>query len=252
MLTNFITDADLQKQYTKIMSYLPSGQTSYESKIALATELVLNELRSRSIEPRKLHIPIDLNRDYDSYDAEDELNVVTVTANGTSTKISKGMTGFRRWVISLLSYSSVDTLSVILQGSNDSNLAESNWIDIETFSMTSETLEDITTARFTVVIPIEYKSYRLKWTATGEGSTFDFNSGMYETCFDQLIIQKAFSIIYQEMSKGTDDIWYDYMKRADQSFESVMESVKFVIDSNDNQMPEESEQSGTAAIRILR
>jgi hypothetical protein len=243
MLTSFVFDADLIAQYTKIMSYLPAGQSTYAAKIALAFELVLNELRSRGIEPRRLHLPIDLNRDYDSSIKQDQSISFTKAANGNSNKYAIGMSGFMRFVmnISALSGTNTPALTATLQGSNDV-LAEAevpaNWNTVTSLSFT-------VTGTKSIVFAIEYKYYRLAWTITGTNPSFTFTAGIVETCFDQLIIQKTFTLIYQEMSKGTDDIWYDYMRRADQMFESVM-------DLNDDNLPVKDESDEGAEVRFTR
>jgi len=233
MIKNFVDDTDLQAQRTNIMSYLGSLKT-YSGKISLAFEMVLNDLRSREIEPRKLHIPIDLNRAHDSKDTHDILASLTKTASGDGADYAEGITGFRRFVVNFTAASGI-TGTFTLKGSNDTlvgSASPSNWTSIVTLSF----LESRT--KSTVIID-EYKYYRISWTIAGTDPSMQFTSGLYETCFDQLIIQKTFFLLYQEMSKSTDDIWYDNMHRADLAYESVMRSIKFIIDKNDNNVPEQ-------------
>lgn len=245
MLTNFILDADLIAQRGDIMSYLRTGQTTYSAKIALAFELTLNELKSRSIDPRRIHIPIDVNRDYDSVIKQDQLILLTKIASGNSEKYAVGLSGFRRLVINVSALSGTSFVPA-LQGSNDIITGEDlpvNWNTVTSLSFTTVGMKTIT---FTT----EYKYYRLLWTLTG--TSVSFATGLYETCFDQLIIQKTFQLIYQEWAKSIDEIWYDYMKIAEQNFETVMQSIKFVLDSNDDNLPAKEEDAESAEVRFTR
>ena len=236
MIKNFVDDPDLKAQRTNIASYLPAGQTSYAGKIALAFEMVLNDFRSREIDPRKLHIPIDLNRAHDSKDVHNILISLTETSSGNGSDYVEGITGFRRFVVNFIAASGI-TGTFTLQGSNDTLIVSTdlpvNWTAIQMISFQA-------TGSKSVVFDDEYKYYRLSWAVAGTDPSIQFTSGLYETCFDQLIIQKTFFLIYQEMSKTTDDIWYDNMVRADLAYESVMRSIKFIIDKNDNNVPEQA------------
>lgn len=247
MLTNFILDADLIAQSSQIMSYLPSGILSWSGKISLAYELVLNDLRAREIDPRKLHLPIDLNRDYDSTVTYNQSIPLTVIANGNSAKYAIGITGFRRLVVTVSSLTGT-SIVLTLQGSNDiltsPTASPTNWNTVTSLTFTAATTKSI-------VHDNEYKYYRLTWVIVGNTPSITFTSGIVETCFDQLIVQKAFTLIYQEMTKDVQDIWYDNMRRTENNYEAVLQSVKYVLDKNDDNMPE-PEEKRASQVRFSR
>jgi hypothetical protein len=237
MLTNFILDTDLVNQFTKVMSYLPAGQTTYAPKIALAYELVLSDLRTREIEPRLIHLPIDLNRDYNSTATYNQSIPLTVTASGNSNTYALGITGFRRFIINVSSFTGT-SIAFTLQGSNDiltNNSLPVNWNTITSLSFT-------TTGTKSIVYDVEYQYYRALWVVVGPTPSITFTAGILETCFDQLIIQKSFMLIFQDMSKDTNDIWYDYMKRSENNYEAVLQSVKYVYDENGDNIPNVTEK----------
>lgn len=247
MLKNFIADLDLKSQRDNIMSYLGS-RTTYAGKIALAFEMVLNDLRSREIEPRKLHIPIDLNRAHDSSATHDVLISQTETASGSSDSYGEGIAGFRRFVVAFTAAAGI-TGTFTLKGSNDSlsdsSSAPANWTNIETISF------QVTGVK-SVVFSDEYKYYTLAWTVDGTSPSMQFTAGLYETCFDQLIIQKTFFLLYQEMTKSTDDVWYDLMNQANVAYEQVIESIKFIMDKNDDNLPDSETEQENLVIKLLR
>ena len=250
MLTNFITDVDLKKYYPKLSSYLWTNQADYSTQINEAFEITLDELRARGVEPRRLHLPIDLNRDFDSVVKQDQSISIVQSSNGYSNKYAIGMSGFRRFMVNVSAKSGTTPgLAMTLQGSNDLLLQTTqmptNWNPV-----TSLSFSDVGTK--TIVFTNEYKYYRIAWTITGTSPSFTFTAGLVETYVDRWIVHKAFQLIFNDFSKDPADIWADRSRSAQQVYDSAMESSKFVLDNDNDNVPDPDESEEGAEVRFLR
>ncbi len=244
MIKNFVTDIDIETYYRKIGKILKSGDTSFEVKRMQAFDLVLDDFRFRSIDARKLHIPLDLNRPTTTTTTQVNLIPFTKTATFTSEYIL-GQQGFKRFVVGISAITSGTTITYNMkfQGSNDSLRAEANWEEIGNYNLTA-------TGNTTIVSQIEYYYYRYVLTV-GTGGSITFTVGLYETWVDRLIINKTLELIFFEMIMTAGDVWDIRCQQAKADYELVMQTAKYFVDTG-NALPEEEEDTGTAAITFMR
>ncbi|MEE9586224.1 MAG: hypothetical protein V3W09_04910, partial [Nitrososphaerales archaeon] len=81
MLKNFVVDADLKAYYPNLTTYLWSSSSDYATQILEAFQLILDELRARGLNPRKMGIPLDLGRAVTDTDLQHALESVTETVS---------------------------------------------------------------------------------------------------------------------------------------------------------------------------
>jgi hypothetical protein len=243
MIKNFVTDDDLEEYYPSISSYLPSTQNDYSTQIDEAFNLVLNDVRSRGIDVRNIHVPLDLLRAATSSAEQDALTSATQTSSTNGTHID-GQQGFRRFVVNVTAITGTPTFT--LQGSNDYNISDSvepsNWTTIETLSPT-------TTGETSVVYYNEYKYYR--YTSTIASGSVTFTASLYETEFDVWVIYKTLWLLFSFMAKNPDDVWSERAKKYEMLYSSVVTGYKFTYDSDQNNLIDESDDLQHSAQRRL-
>ena len=245
MVKNFVTDEDLKTYYPRMDKIYPSGETSHEKSRMQAFDLLLDDLRFRDIDARRLHHPIDLNYLATSTDAHINMLPFTKTATYTSEYV-KGLQGFKRFVVMITSATTPTVISynIKFQGSNDDDLAEANWEDIGDYDLTA-------TGQTTVVMQTEYFYYRYVLTIDAGGS-ITYTVGLYETYIDRLIVLKAFQLIFNNLRAERGDVWDMRYEQAVTDYEMVMETAKYHVDTDEDTVPDETEDTGTGEIRFMR
>jgi hypothetical protein len=243
MLKNFVSTDDLVEYYPTIEDYLPSSQNDYSTQINEAFNLVLNDVRSRSIDARFIHQPLDLKRAATATSEQDTLTSSTETTSTTGTHID-GQQGFRRFVVNVTAISGTPTIAI--QGSNDVNIQDStepsNWTAITSVSPTA-------TGESTAVFYSEHKYYR--YVSTIASGTITYTAAIYETEFDVWTIYKTLHLIFKFLAKTPDDIWSERAKFYDSQYSSVVSGYKFALDSNEDNLIDESDELNKSAQRRL-
>jgi hypothetical protein len=249
MLSNYVAQADLLKYFPKLASYLPSTQNDFTTQITEAFNIVLDDIRARELEPRRLMIPLDLKRTITSTDDQDTLTSSTQTSSTTGTYIW-GRTGFCRFVANVSAITAGGgTFSIQLQGSNDiaanQSTAPDNWTNV------GSALTPTTTGNTSTVIQAEYKFYRYVNIQTGTSITYTL--ALYENYVERWIIYKALEMICRDQSREVNDIWWERMRTFANLYESAFKNYKFTIDDNDdNLVGDEDSTDNTAQVRFTR
>ncbi len=243
MLTNFVTDADLRKYFPKLASYVWTTQADYSTQIAEAFELVLDDLRAREIDVRRMHTPIDLNWPIISNANRDIMTVVTSTVAMASGH-NQGIQGFRRFCVNVLALNGTTGYTVKLQGSNDisasTTQAPTNWADVVTITPAAVGL-------VTVAFSNEYQWYRVVLAVPGSSPSIQFTAYLLETYVDRWIIWRTFQMIFQDFSKESGDIWHLRAQEAMQRYQQALTSAKFGLDTNKDNLLTEGDQSPSSA-----
>lgn len=245
MLRNFVTDAMLKPYYPKLASYLWNTQTDYSTQISEAFNLVLDDLRARSIDVRLMGTELDLKRATTVTTAENVLTSTTELITTTGLHI-KGITGFRRFIVNVTALTSTG-YSIKLQGSNDQAITDSieptNWADIVT-------IVPIVVGESSSVFQSEYKYYRIVNTVTG--SSITYTASLAETFIDRWVIWKTFTMIFTDFSKAENDLWDGRKKEAERIYESTIQSYKFIVDSNDDSLVDSKDVQESAQVTLSR
>lgn len=248
MLLNFVTDSDLEAYYSDVVSFRRGGQLDYADTITKAYQTVIRDVVNRGFNPRKLMIPIDLNRDASTSPNYQHLTSATEssTTNGYAHQ-GRGREG--RIVVTVSDRTANTAWDFILQGSNEKNRpddASTYWENIQTISITTEG-EGETNYRFTSL----YKWYRLRLVLnTGPGS-ITYTAAIYETAFDDLIVNKAIELICSGWHTGLSGQWQFRLEKAMSDYASGLDAVKFGYDEDEDGVPEEHEEM-RASVRLRR
>ncbi len=240
MLQNLIVDADLKKYNPNIAQYLWLGSADYSVQIAEAFALVLDDLRARGLEIRRLGKSIDLRRLPTSTSSE---NAPTSSIDLLSTTGSHvvGRDGFTRLVAVVTS----GTGSLVFQGSNDTQITPdvepTGWTTIATLTAAAGTLN----TRFAD----EYKYYRLNSVVT---TTLTYTACLHETRHERSVIWKAFELIFRDFIKQSGDAWDMRATVAMQNYTSAISGLKLLIDSDDDNIPEQGDLTVSGQVRMSR
>mgnify|MGYP001570317093 FL=1 len=230
MLKNFVVDADLKKFYPKLANYIWSTQSDYSTQITEAFNIVLDDFRARELEARTLMIPLDLKRAATST-ANQNLLLTSSAETSTTTGLHiNGVTGYNRYVVNVSAITG-SSFAIKLQGSNEQSINDAteptNWTDIVTITPTA-------IGESSSVFQNEFNYYRYINTVTG--TTITYTIGLYETWIDRLIAHKAFEMIFRDFSKLPGDIWDERGKSHANMYEQAIQSRKFTVDADDNNL----------------
>ena len=230
MLKNFVTDTSLKAFYPKLASYIWSTQSDYATQITEAFNVLLDDMRSREIEARRLMVPLDLKRAASSTADQDLLLTSSAETSTTMGTHINGIGGFNRYVVNVSAITSTG-YAIKLQGSNEQGINASteptNWTDIVTITPTA-------TGESSSVFQSEFNYYRYVNTVTG--STITYTVGIYETWVDRLIAHKAFEMIFRDFAKQPGDIWDERSKSHANMYLQALQSHKFTVDDDDNNL----------------
>lgn len=246
MIRNFVTTTTLERYFPIITSYIPTGQTDFTEQINEAFEIVRDDLRARSMDIRRVGVPLDLKYAENNTDNHDGLISSTETATTTGLHIV-GMNGFNRFAVSVSALTSTG-YSIALQGSNDIDVSsDTEPINWDTIATVTPTTTGETVSSFTA----EYKYYRYVNTVTG--SSITYTVALYETQYDRWIAYKALELICGFLTKRDDDIWTSHKKEFAAKYSACLDSYKISYDENDDNITDEEEaQAGSLQVRMTR
>lgn len=232
MLKNYLIDADLKRYYPNLAKYLWTTQSDYSTQIDEAFALILDDLRARNLEPRRMMTPIDVIRAVNATGEQDILTRVTETASTTPSGYAEGIDGFNRFVVQAFA-SSAGPHTIKLQGSNDQGVSASapptNWEDIVSLSFTTPATKSIT-------FDFQYKWYRRLSTIGGASPTIAYDASLVETSPDRWIIWRTLAMIFRDFSKQPNDSWDEKSREALANYEQALSAYKFTVDTNDDNL----------------
>ena len=178
-------------------------------------------------------IPLDLKRAATATGYQHILTSSAETATTTSTHID-GVSGFNRFVVVVSAITGTSGYSIQLQGSNDQAIDDAteplNWTNV------GSAIEPTATGTTSGVIQTEYKYYRYIHTVTGSPKSLTYTAALYETFPDRWIIHKALELIFRDMSKQVGDIFDERCKVHASLYGQALQSYKFTVDGNDDNL----------------
>lgn len=245
MLRNFIVDDDLVPYDPLIREYQRTTQSDFSTQISQAFDILLDDMRNRGRDVRKLGIPLDLKRDRTSTAKQNRLTFSTETGAKDWTGV-KGETGFRRLVVNATAFSGTE-LVVKIQGSDDLDATKTveptYWEDITSLSVKAA-------GEVNVVFQHEYRWYRISTTFTG--TTVTFSASLWECTVDHLVIHQALFIIYRSLLKTPKDRYESLADMHLQEYVATIESAKFMEDKDDDQLVDAADSVESAQGRLQR
>jgi hypothetical protein len=134
------------------------------------------------------------------------------------------------------------TWAFTVQGSNDNITFE------DASSLTADTVSEQTTT-----FPSQYKYWRYKLDQTSAGGTdsVTFSAYLVEDVWDRLIIYKTFELIFSDFRKAQNDSWDLLVQSYLRKYESELNAIKFLYDSDDSGAVTDGEISKTTYILTL-
>jgi len=235
MLKNFITTADLKTFYPNLQKEIWTEQADYQPQIDKAFDRLWNDLRNRQINPRLVCAPLDLFADAGAAaNTPVKLTTFTDTVNGAATR----WTGQRRLVVECTEFTG--------EGYNHVEIYGSNAVEEPTvLSVTWELVDLIEIAQVETKTDVLSQHYR--WVYCRMDGTLAMKARIYlvDNAFDDLICYGAFKLIFGDIPEG--------FKKAEKDYDSLLQSVKFSYDDDEDDTPDESEEdTGTASVRFTR
>ena len=241
MLTNYVVDGDLKKYYPLLSNWLWTGSADYSAQINEAFALLQDDLRAKGLQMRKLGVPIDLLYPAGSTSAYNT-PASSVDATSTSHSYVEGHDGYTRLVTTV----TAGTGSLVLEGSNDQSVnpssAPSNWTTVATIVVTAAATQN---TRF---VP-EYKYYRIRSVVT---TALTFYASLNETRHERALIYKAFELIFSDFSKNPTDVWAERKVSAAEKYLTSLESLKLMIDTNDDNLLDKVDEQISGQVMLGR
>lgn len=233
-MNSYVTDNDLKVFHPRILEYLPPGRTSYAPQITEAHQQVIDALRARGVKATRIGKPIDLNRPAGST-AEAHALVAVTHAASTDLEFVEGIDGFNRLVVAVASLAGSGTYLVHLEGANDLVTPPTHWERIASMVPTAA-------GEMTVRFVNEHRYYRLVTTLAGETPSLTFTAALVESYPDRLTMYKALAMISRDYSRQPGDAWDARAKEFSALFEAALQSVIAVVDTDESNTPEVTEQ----------
>jgi hypothetical protein len=236
MLKNFITTADLKTFYPNLQKEIWTEQADYQPQIDKAFDRLWNDLRNRQINPRLVCAPLDLFADAGS---AANTPVKLKLFNGTTEGVPVRWTGQRRLVVECTSFTAeAEENTIEVYGSN---VVE----EPLTSSVTWSLVDTVTVAQAETVSHVLAQHYRWIYCRMAGDTSMVARVYLVDNAFDDLICYGAFKLIFGDIPEG--------FKKAEKDYDSLLQSVKFSYDDDEDDQPDESEEdTGRASVRFTR
>lgn len=213
MLRTYVTHAELLKYEPRIDDYLASDQNDYSDIIASAKEILTQDLKSNSLELKKICTPLVLHEGSE-----------TTTSTGTTyaDKIER-----RFLVLNVTAISGTATFT--LKGTNESGNADQT---VKTVVITS-------TGEYTYIFDEVYSKYSIDYA----GTSCTFTAELIEESFYLAHIYVSLNRIYQQNRHRIGSTWESKAEYYNQLYESQMRVIVHSYDSNLDGSIDEDENS---------
>ena len=232
MLKNFVTDQSLKLYHPKLNKQLWNEQLDYSNQINEAFQRVLVDVSNKGISPRLLMTPFDLVESVSAANAQPAYTTITVDTTGDS---FIGDRNYKRLVLNVASITG--TWTAQLQGSDDNT----NFVDISAAEIVSSTIGELSTS-----FASSYAYWRYVFTNTtvvGADSN-RFQCYLLEDIWDRLIVYKTFTIVFADFRRAQNDSWDLLFLEYDKAYNSLLDSIKFMYDSDESGSITEGEEYG--------
>lgn len=252
---NFVQTQDLEKYSPLIMKDLYATQTDFAPQISLAGQLVRIDLEGKDIDTRLVSTPNDLamvmfppiiNQPMTYSDISSSLIQATTVVG----PINYGPNSYSRFGVDVASFNNTGSVTFTLQGANKlsyGDVKESDWRNMSNLPFTSSNAigEYITTfdkiarwVRYTVVAQ--------------DGAQMNYAVYTNDVTLDQFVITKTFIIILTDMVERENDMWDIRRKFFDKTYTSLLDSAKYLIDTNYSGKPDiADEETNTGTIKFF-
>ena len=237
MLRSFITDETLKVFHPNLARQIWTSQSDYSEQIAEAFHILLTDVNNQGLNPRLMMVPFDL---LSSGTTANLVTTVTKAADTTGTGI-EGDRNYKRLVFNAISITG--TWALNLQGSNNNS----------TFENVGASLTATSGGEQSQLFSNQYKFWRYKLDQITAGGTdsITFSTYLIEDIWDNLIIYKAFELIFSDFRKAQNDSWDMLVQSYDRKYQNELASLKYLYDSNDTGVVDDDETMANTHIFVI-
>lgn len=225
---NHIVENDLKSLIPEISRLLWSDETDYSLQKAEAEKFVMQDLLDRGFKARDLMPQLVLRN---SGTALTETAIESVSNEDVISRL--------RFVYQVTGFTAGGTKQIILEGTND----KETYYTVKTISVTAN-------ASTSLIIPAQYKYYRVSATVTG--GSMDYSAYLVETTFDRLITFKWLELILLDRYVEEDDQYHSKMMYCQKGYNSLWNTITIWRDSDASGDIDSSEKVTTNSITMLK
>lgn len=250
----FFVDMDsLRAFFPRIADYVGSSSADFSFQIGEGRRQALDALRARGLKVRQIGKPLDLLRPYGSTETADGLTELEQTPPAAKEcTFIEGLDGFNRLalLVTFTTLASGKQLKAILQGAND---VEASLEDPPASWETIATLAISGSGDASILFEEEFRWYRLILSPDADlAASVKISAWLQETAIERLCIYKTLAIIMRGISKDPQDIFSARATEMEQAFETALSAITVSVDSDNDNVPTEGEQTSGGGVAFSR